>query len=168
MQPAEQNVGAPRQNASQDQPRRSAKPDQSRQRVVRNTQGREDAVRQNGTTMQQGSAPQMQQNTASPQQGNIPQQGAAPMQQGSAQVQQSAASPQAQQPDAARPGRMAEVYDATQFPAELDSGVEAYGILEVMPDGYGFIRGENYLPGENDVYVAPSNIGRFGLKTGDI
>ena len=168
MQPAEQNVGAPRQNASQDQPRRSAKPDQSRQRVVRNTPVREDAVRQNGTAMQQGSAPQMQQNTASPQQGNIPQQGAASMQQGSAQVQQSAASPQAQQPDAARPGRMAEVYDATQFPAELDSGVEAYGILEVMPDGYGFIRGENYLPGENDVYVAPSQIRRFGLKTGDI
>ena len=168
MQPAEQNVGAPRQNASQDQPRRSAKPDQSRQRVVRNTPVREDAVRQNGTAMQQGSAPQMQQNTAAPQQGNVPQQGAAPMQQGSAQVQQSAASPQAQQPDAARPGRMAEVYDATQFPAELDSGVEAYGILEVMPDGYGFIRGENYLPGENDVYVAPSQIRRFGLKTGDI
>lgn len=37
-----------------------------------------------------------------------------------------------------------------------------------MPDGYGFIRCENYLPGENDVYVAPSQIRRFGLKTGDI
>ncbi|MBR6477442.1 MAG: transcription termination factor Rho [Lachnospiraceae bacterium] len=67
-----------------------------------------------------------------------------------------------------RNNRQNEVYDATQFPAELDSGVEAYGILEVMPDGYGFIRGENYLPGENDVYVAPSQIRRFGLKTGDI
>lgn len=51
---------------------------------------------------------------------------------------------------------------------ELDSGQEASGILEVMPDGYGFIRSENYLPGENDVYVAPSQIRRFGLKTGDI
>ena len=51
---------------------------------------------------------------------------------------------------------------------ELDSGVEAHGILEVMPDGYGFIRCANYLPGENDVYVAPSQIRRFGLKTGDI
>ncbi len=50
----------------------------------------------------------------------------------------------------------------------LDSGVEANGILEVMPDGYGFIRCENYLPGENDVYVAPSQIRRFNLKTGDI
>ncbi|MCM1091669.1 MAG: transcription termination factor Rho [Butyrivibrio sp.] len=55
-----------------------------------------------------------------------------------------------------------------QLPKDLDSGLEASGILEVMPDGYGFIRCENYLPGENDVYVAPSQIRRFGLKTGDI
>ena len=52
--------------------------------------------------------------------------------------------------------------------AELDSGSMADGILEVMPDGYGFIRCENYLPGENDIYVSPSQIRRFNLKTGDI
>ena len=52
--------------------------------------------------------------------------------------------------------------------ASLDSGEQANGILEVMPDGYGFIRCENYLPGENDVYVSPSQIRRFNLKTGDI
>lgn len=51
---------------------------------------------------------------------------------------------------------------------DLDSGIEANGILEVMPDGFGFIRCENFLPGENDVYVAPSQIRRFNLKTGDI
>jgi len=69
----------------------------------------------------------------------------------------------------ARPGRSTpEVYDEKTYPRELDSGEEAEGILEVMPDGYGFIRCENYLPGENDVYVAPSQIRRFGLKTGDI
>ena len=51
---------------------------------------------------------------------------------------------------------------------ELDSGEMANGILEVMPDGYGFIRSANYLPGDNDVYVAPSQIRRFNLKTGDI
>ena len=51
---------------------------------------------------------------------------------------------------------------------ELDSGQEASGILEIMPDGFGFIRCENYLPGENDVYVAPSQIRRFNMKTGDI
>ena len=52
--------------------------------------------------------------------------------------------------------------------SELDSGITASGILEVMPDGFGFIRSANYLPGENDVYVAPSQIRRFNLKTGDI
>ena len=52
--------------------------------------------------------------------------------------------------------------------AQLDSGQKAHGILEVMPDGYGFIRSENYLPGENDIYVSPSQIRRFNLKTGDV
>ena len=51
---------------------------------------------------------------------------------------------------------------------QLDSGMAAHGIIEVLPDGYGFIRSDNYLPGENDVYVSPSQIRRFGLKTGDI
>ena len=51
---------------------------------------------------------------------------------------------------------------------QLDSGVMANGILEVKQEGFGFIRCENYMPGENDVYVAPSQIRRFGLKTGDI
>lgn len=50
----------------------------------------------------------------------------------------------------------------------LDSGQEACGILEVMPDGFGFIRSDNYMPGDSDVYVSPSQIRRFGLKTGDI
>lgn len=51
---------------------------------------------------------------------------------------------------------------------QLDSGQTVKGILEVMSDGFGFIRSDNYLPGENDVYVSPSQIRRFGLKTGDI
>ena len=51
---------------------------------------------------------------------------------------------------------------------KLDSGIKAHGILEVLPDGYGFIRSANYLPGENDVYVSPSQIRKFNLKTGDI
>ena len=45
--------------------------------------------------------------------------------------------------------------------ASLDSGEQGNGILEVMPDGYGFIRCENYLPGDNDVYVSPSQIRKF-------
>ena len=50
----------------------------------------------------------------------------------------------------------------------LDSGQLASGILEVMPDGFGFIRSENFMPGDADVYVSPSQIRKFLLKTGDI
>ena len=62
------------------------------------------------------------------------------------------------------------VDDSHMEPAleELDSGNMAHGILEVMPDGFGFIRCENYLPGDNDIYVSPAQIRRFNLKTGDI
>jgi transcription termination factor Rho len=48
---------------------------------------------------------------------------------------------------------------------ESDDPVE--GVLEVLPDGYGFLRSENYLPGSKDIYVSPSQIRRFSLKTGD-
>lgn len=51
---------------------------------------------------------------------------------------------------------------------QLDSGIIKQGILEVLPDGYGFIRCDNFLPGDNDVYVSPAQIRRFNLKTGDI
>ena len=50
----------------------------------------------------------------------------------------------------------------------LDSGDTKMGILEVMPEGFGFIRCDNFLPGENDVYVSPAQIRKFNLKTGDI
>jgi len=65
-------------------------------------------------------------------------------------------------------GDSSEIERISQEKEALDSGETADGILEVMADGYGFIRCENYLPGENDVYVAPSQIRRFNLKTGDI
>ena len=51
---------------------------------------------------------------------------------------------------------------------DIDSGVTKNGILEIMPEGFGFIRCDNFLPGENDVYVAPQFIRRFGLRSGDI
>lgn len=44
---------------------------------------------------------------------------------------------------------------------------DAEGVLEILPDGFGFLRGSNYLSTENDVYVSPSQIKRFNLKTGD-
>ena len=62
----------------------------------------------------------------------------------------------------------APIIHKNEFASELDSGQLANGILEVMPDGYGFIRCANYLPGDNDIYVAPSQIRRFNVKTGDI
>ena len=62
----------------------------------------------------------------------------------------------------------APIVHKNEFASELDSGQIANDILEVMTDGYGFIRCANYLPGDNDIYVAPSQIRRFNLKTGDI
>lgn len=109
---------------------------------------------------QETSAPAAQTTPAAPQ--------AAQTASASPQAAQTAQTPQQTAPVSPRPVRSNEVYDEKTYPRELDSGEEASGILEVMPDGYGFIRCENYLPGENDVYVAPSQIRRFGLKTGDI
>ena len=60
------------------------------------------------------------------------------------------------------------VDDLNDSKKQLDSGETKEGILEVLPDGYGFIRCDNYLPGENDVYVSPAQIRKFNLKTGDI
>jgi transcription termination factor Rho len=51
---------------------------------------------------------------------------------------------------------------------QLDSGVIEEGVLEVLSDGYGFLRMENYLPGPKDIYISPSQIRRFNLKTGDM
>ena len=59
-------------------------------------------------------------------------------------------------------------FDGQEYNAELDSKQEANGILEVMSDGYGFIRSANYLPGDRDIYVSPIQIRRFALKKGDI
>ncbi|MBE5863106.1 MAG: transcription termination factor Rho [Lachnospiraceae bacterium] len=134
----------------------SAKPDAAAKQRILRSMPRQDEARQVQPAERQQTAAQAQPAQAV-------QAPAQPVQQATStvQVQPTAA-------DAGKGNRQTEVYDATQFPAELDSGIEAVGILEVMPDGYGFIRGENYLPGENDVYVAPSQIRRFGLKTGDI
>lgn len=67
-----------------------------------------------------------------------------------------------------RRGETRERAPQSEVDMSLDSGITTEGILEVMPDGYGFIRCENYLPGEKDVYVSPTQIRKFNLKTGDI
>ncbi len=53
--------------------------------------------------------------------------------------------------------------------AEKDESIVGVGVLEVLQDGFGFLRSpeENYLPGPDDIYVSPSQIKRFGLRTGD-
>ena len=58
--------------------------------------------------------------------------------------------------------------DYTTDMRDLESGEIAEGILEIMPDGFGFIRCENFVPGDNDVYVSPAQIKKFGLRTGDV
>ena len=60
------------------------------------------------------------------------------------------------------------VYDGQEYNPVLSSGTQANGILEVMAEGFGFIRSDNYMPGEKDIYVSPAQIRKFGLKTGDI
>ena len=58
--------------------------------------------------------------------------------------------------------------DSQEYNVALESGSKANGILEVMAEGFGFIRSDNYMPGERDIYVSPAQIRRFNLKTGDI
>ena len=52
-------------------------------------------------------------------------------------------------------------------PPEMNEDNKAEGVLEILPDGFGFLRGSNYLSTENDTYVSPNQIRKFGLKTGD-
>lgn len=70
----------------------------------------------------------------------------------------------------ARDQAFAEPYDRSQPVPELLTAVEgkpAAGILEILPDGYGFLRSETLLPGKKDIYVSVAAIRRFDLRTGD-
>ncbi|MDD5602701.1 MAG: transcription termination factor Rho [Eubacteriales bacterium] len=57
--------------------------------------------------------------------------------------------------------------DKTEKTEVVESEDPIEGVLEVLPDGYGFLRSDNYLSGPKDIYVSPSQIRRFGLRTGD-
>ncbi|NIS74285.1 MAG: transcription termination factor Rho [Deltaproteobacteria bacterium] len=61
------------------------------------------------------------------------------------------------------------ILQASQISDQEEVIVQGEGVLEVLPDGYGFLRSpdSNYLPGPDDIYVSPSQIRRFALKTGD-
>src|ERR1700678_1019551 len=54
--------------------------------------------------------------------------------------------------------------------AEKDIAIFSVGVVEILQDGFGFLRSpeSNYLPGPDDIYVSPSQIWRFGLRTGDL
>ncbi|HVX29234.1 MAG TPA: transcription termination factor Rho, partial [Nitrolancea sp.] len=54
-----------------------------------------------------------------------------------------------------------------QAQTEQQGNIFGQGVLDIIDDGYGFLRGERYLPGANDIYVSQSQIRRFGLRTGD-
>ncbi len=61
------------------------------------------------------------------------------------------------------------VFEILKRAARLGEDIYGSGVLEILPDGYGFLRSPdyNYLPGPDDIYVSPSQIRRFGLRTGD-
>jgi transcription termination factor Rho len=61
------------------------------------------------------------------------------------------------------------IFSILNAQSESNGGIFAEGVLECLPDGFGFLRSQdyNYLPGPDDVYVSPAQIRRFGLKTGD-
>ena len=61
------------------------------------------------------------------------------------------------------------VYEILQAQIERNGSLNSEGVLEILPDGFGFLRGAdaNYLPGHDDVYVSPSQIRRFNLRSGD-
>jgi transcription termination factor Rho len=72
-------------------------------------------------------------------------------------------------PDATGMRRQDLIFAILQAQAEEDGIIEEEGVLETLPDGFGFLRsvGYNYLPGPDDIYVSPSQIRRFNLRTGD-
>jgi len=61
------------------------------------------------------------------------------------------------------------IFKILQAQSEKEGHIVAEGVLEILPDGYGFLRSPdyNYLPGPDDIYVSPSQIRKFDLKTGD-
>jgi transcription termination factor Rho len=61
------------------------------------------------------------------------------------------------------------IFKVLQVQTEREGLIFGEGVLEILPDGYGFLRAPeyNYLPGPDDIYVSPSQIRRFALRTGD-
>jgi transcription termination factor Rho len=62
------------------------------------------------------------------------------------------------------------IFAILQAQSDKDGFISGEGVLEILPDGFGFLRSPdyNYLPGPDDIYISPSQIRRFGLRTGDV
>ena len=62
------------------------------------------------------------------------------------------------------------IFKILEVQTEKDGNIFSEGVLEILPDGYGFLRSSdtNYLPGPDDIYISPSQIKRFSLRTGDM
>ena len=71
--------------------------------------------------------------------------------------------------DAARMKRQDIVFSILKNKAKKGEDIDGGGVLEILQDGFGFLRSpeSNYLPGPADIYVSPSQVRRFGLRTGD-
>ena len=121
----------------------TARADNGRPETARTENGRSEAARQETARTENGRSEAARQETARTDNGR----------------NDAAQTPQSEQPM---------IYDGQEYNASLDSGSKVNGILEVMPEGFGFIRSDNYMPGDKDIYVSPAQIRRFGLKTGDI
>ena len=72
-------------------------------------------------------------------------------------------------PDASNMKKQELIFGILEAKAEKEGQIHSKGVLEILPDGYGFLRSVdyNYLPGPDDVYISPSQIKRFSLRTGD-
>ncbi len=145
---------------SQSQKSVSQLPRPQQQQQQNNVQQQQNNVQQQSPVQQsQASQQQNQPVTQQPQVLSPNAQAAMQVPQQTTQQMQAAPAPQAVQTAQSQPQQQ------SNEKIEADDPVE--GVLEVLPDGYGFLRSENYLSGPRDIYVSPSQIRRFGLKTGD-
>ncbi|MBC7424942.1 MAG: transcription termination factor Rho, partial [Bacteroidia bacterium] len=123
-------------------------------------------VNQNNNNQNQQNNPQVNQNNNNQNQQNNPQNN---NNQQTPNPNQQALNQQAEQRDRERIERENAKRDKIQQILELEGVVVTQGVLEIVPDGYGFLRSSdyNYMPSPDDVYLAPNQIKSFGLKTGD-
>jgi len=170
------NGNTPNQNNNNNNPQRSQRTQQNWQQGQRpQREGQPQQQSQQRADFQKSNQPQ--QNQVAPPQQDAAEQAQQP---DANNVQQAAIAPenQAMQPPAnpnqhpnqnPNRNRREPQPSPNAFNAEFDGAVHSEGVLEMMPDGYGFLRSSdyNYLSSPDDVYVSPSQIKLFGLKTGD-